>query len=81
MKMTSIKIDTYDISDEKDGYMIDIVTTDEDYEAWIYHKDYTDKQFMYSCSKEQETYESFIKLVTMGNIKGHIKYYQNTYIN
>lgn len=76
--MTNIKIDTYDISDEKNGYMIDIVTTDDDYESWIYHKDYSEKQLMYGCPREKQSYEEFINLVEMGDIKGYIKYYEHS---
>ena len=81
MKMTNIKIDTYDVSDVKDGYMVDIVTTDESYESWIYHKDYVDKQLMYGCPRKQQSYEEFINLVEMGDLKGYIEFYQNTYID
>lgn len=81
MKMTNIKIDTYDVSDEKDGFMIDIVTTDEDYESWIYHKEYADKQLMYGCARESQSYEEFVDLVKMGDIKGYIDFYLHSVLD
>ena len=44
-------------------YFVDIVTTKEGYEAWIYRKDYGKKDFMFSCPKEQQSYFEFFEIV------------------
>lgn len=59
MKKLNISIETYDY----DGtYYIDIVTSDDKYEAWIYDKDTSQKFFAFGIAK-RVSYDSFISMV------------------
>ena len=44
-------------------HMIDIVTKQVSYEAWIYNIDCGDKHFMFGCPKSQQSYFDFMTLV------------------
>lgn len=45
------------------GYLIDIVTLKNDYEAWIYVEDDGVKHLMFGMPKEQQNYKEFCKIV------------------
>lgn len=45
------------------GYLIDIVTLRNDYEAWIYCEDDGVKHLMFGMPKEQQSYEEFLEIV------------------
>lgn len=60
------------------GFMVDIVETPTEYEAWLYHKDYGIKELMFGTNKTQhkdradfcEMVEN--NLVNQGYIGGYI---------
>lgn len=60
MKKTEIKTTTYSYVKE---YLVDIVETENDYEAYVYSKDNCYKIFMFGCPKEQQTKDEFIDMV------------------
>lgn len=46
-----------------DGFMVDIVTLSDTFEAYIYHKDYGTKNLMFEISKDGIDYDSFVSMV------------------
>lgn len=59
MEKVKVKTSTYKIGE----YMIDIVETDDEYEAWIYRSDYGVKHSMIGCDKTQTTRKEFMAVV------------------
>lgn len=57
MKKLEIKTTTYDCGD---GFRIDIVETDEEQEAWLYHKDYGVKELMFGVDKHLYRLDQFL---------------------
>lgn len=45
------------------GYVIDIVITKNDYEAWISMDGYGDKHMMFGMPREQQGYTEFVDIV------------------
>jgi len=62
MKMTNIKTETY-AYDKDDNYLIDVVTIDNGYEAYLYHFDYGYKMLMFGNAFSKGSYEDFVALV------------------
>ena len=60
MKKSNFKTETFTWDG---GFMVDVVTTSDTYEAWIYHKDYGIKELMFGMPKKQQSYEKFIEIV------------------
>lgn len=77
MKKTNIKTETYALTG---GFMIDIVTTDATYEAFLYHKKCGVKDLMFGCPKEQQPYEDFLELVEI-NADEYISDYAGEYMD
>ena len=59
MIATSNKTITYMCGD----YLVDIVTTKEDYIAWIYKDSIGKKDLMFGCPKDQQSYFEFYEIV------------------
>ena len=59
-KMANVHTKTYS-SDNK--FLVDVVETENDYEAWIYRKGDGIKNLMFGCPKTQQSYSEFIELV------------------
>ena len=72
MKKTNIETTTFIFTKE---YLIDIVETDENYEAYIYTKHDGIKMLMFGCPKEQQTEEEFFELVK-GTVDEYIAEYE-----
>ena len=71
MTKTNITTRTYDY----DGtYMVEIVTTEEYYEAWLYNVDYGYKMLMFGCSRAKQSYKKFINDVEY-QVRDYIGYY------
>ena len=60
-----------------DGYMVDIVTTPELFEAYLYHKNYGTKEHMFGLLKDDIDYNSFL-LIVIGNLSFYISDYEDT---
>ena len=63
MKMTNIKTETY-AYDRDDNYLIDIVTIDNGYEAYLYKFDYGYKMLMFGNRFDLSSYEEFVQMVS-----------------
>ncbi len=61
------------------GFRMDIVITENNYEGWIYHKDYEVKKFMFGLPKFQQTYDEALKIFSY-NFDEYIKGYIEEYI-
>lgn len=58
------QLKSYKTTTFADGdFRIDIVEKKSEYEAWLYHKDYGVKNFMFGSGKQIETFDSFVDLV------------------
>lgn len=76
---------SYKVSDFSD-YIVDIIELPEEWEAWLYHKDYTVKMLMFGSLKKQELIDgpkecdlkAFIELVDR-NVNDYIDDYEETY--
>lgn len=58
-----IALDRRTMTYEHEGYLVDIVTEKDNYEAWIYLKDYGDKHMMFGMPKSQQSYFEFFEIV------------------
>lgn len=58
-KANIYKIETFDMGK---GWLMDIVTTNDTYESWIYRKDIGIKSMMFGLPKYQNTYEEMLEL-------------------
>ena len=76
MKTANFTTVTYDIGG---GFYVDIVSKNNLYEAWIYHEDYGQKELMFGCPKEQQSYSEFVEIV-YGNIPWHRDAYADSMI-
>ena len=71
-KSENIKsIDVYDYDDE---YCIDIITTNDTYEAWLYKNNYGMKSLMFGSPIQQQSKEEFLKIVAI-NVDDYIPLY------
>lgn len=76
---------SYRVSDYSD-YIVDIVELSDEWEAWLYHKNFAVKMFMFGSLKKQELIcgrkeydlEAFIKLVD-AEVNDYIDDYEETY--
>ena len=59
MILTATKTETF----IDHGYIIDIVSLRNDYEAWISCEDYGIKHLMFGMPKEQQSYKEFCDIV------------------
>ena len=74
---------SYKVSDYSD-YIVDIVELSDEWEAWLYHKDYGVKMFMFGWLKHQEpfdgpkdwTHKMFLELVD-ANVNDYIDDYED----
>ncbi len=66
------------VYEHDDDWRIEIVIDDEDYEAWLWHKDYGIKSLMFGCPKEQQDYDYFLELVEF-SIPDYIEGYLEEY--
>lgn len=60
LQKTNTKTTNYDV---KGGFYIDVVETESEYIAWMYHKDYDIKAFMFSDDKANCGRDAFMSLV------------------
>lgn len=72
MTIIGCRTTTYKVQDE---IYIDIVETDDMYEAWIYEKDSGEKMLMFGCSKAQQPEEEFLEIVE-GNAEEYFDIYK-----
>lgn len=75
MKQTSITIVTY----EHGEFLVDIVTTSDTYEAWIYREEYGVKNLMFGVPKEQQTLDVFLEIVA-ANVEEYGANYDEEYV-
>lgn len=74
MKRANISITTYECGE----YMVDIATTSDSYEAWIYRKEYGVKDLMFGMPQAQQTLDEFLDIVE-ANIEDYAKGYDEEY--
>ena len=60
-----------------DGFRVEIVIGDENYEAWLWHKNYGIKASMFGMPKSQQSYEDFLETVEATIIEDIIAYAQD----
>lgn len=63
-----------------DDFRVEVVTGDENYEAWLWHKDYGIKSLMFGMPKSQQSYEEFLDTVE-ATIVMDITQYANEYMD
>lgn len=65
---------------EDGDWIVDVWQVDDDYEAWLQHKDYGIKMFMFGEPVEQQCLECFLNAV--GNtLDEAIEIYENDYMD
>ena len=76
-KTRKINVETYTVND----WRIEIVTNkfEHVYEAWLYYKDITVKDYIFGVDMDRTSKEDFIKLVE-GNIVDYFASYYKEYI-
>ena len=62
-----------------DGFRMDIVITENNYEGWIYHKDYGVKKLMFGLPKSQQTYDEALEIFSY-NVDEYIESYIEEYM-
>ena len=83
MKMNSYyQTITFEIENEP-GFMVDIVENANEYEAWLYHKDYGVKSLMFGSEKKQHNGKAdFCDMVEANLInQPYINNYMEEYMN
>ena len=63
-----------------DGFLVDIVTMPDTFEAYVYHKDYGTKNLIFEISKDDIDYDSFVSMVN-DNISFSIDIYTEDIMN
>lgn len=61
------------------GFRMDVVITENNYEGWIYHKDYGVKELMFGLPKFQQTYDEALEIFSY-NVDEYIESYIEDYI-
>lgn len=74
MKQADITITTYECGE----YLVDIVTTGDSYEAWIYRKEFGVKDLMFLVQKKQQTLDEFLEIVE-ANVEDYGENYDEGY--
>ena len=74
MKKSDISITTYECGE----YLVDIVTTGDSYEAWIYRKEFGVKDLMFLVQKKQQTLDEFLEIVE-ANVEDYGENYDEGY--
>lgn len=64
----------------KDKFLMDIVTTPDSYEAYVYNADYGIKSLMLGLPKDQQDYNKAIELFEY-NVMEYIDYYIENYMS
>lgn len=64
----------------RDQFLVDVVTTPEEYEAYIYNTEYGNKMFMYGLLKNTNSYEDVLKIVE-SNVEEYIADYAEQYMD
>lgn len=62
------------------GFMVDIVCTAETFDAFLYHKDFATKEFIFGLPKEQNDFDE-AKLIFKNSLPDYIPDYIKQYIN
>lgn len=83
MKKLNVKIKTYEYAG---NYRVQVIDKDDQYEAWLYHKDYGVMDMMFGWPKVQHingsdepwSLKDFLGLVE-GNIDSYIELYREEY--
>ena len=60
------------------GWFVDIVTTPEEYKAYLYNKEYCIKSLIFGVPKKQQRYQTFLQMVEL-SVDEHIQYYIEDY--
>lgn len=68
-----------------EDYLVDIVITPDEFEAWLYKKGYAIKDMMFGVCRQQvgyeETLENFIDMVESNLIcQNYIEHYEEDYV-
>lgn len=74
MKKADISTTTYECGE----FLVDIVTTGDSYEAWLYRKEYGVKVLMFGSYRTLNTLEEFLETVE-ANIDEYAESYDNEY--
>ena len=61
-------------------WFVDIVTTPDNYEAYLYSKGCCIKELMFGMPIKQQSYEEFIEIVE-GNVNDHTEIYIKEYLS
>lgn len=61
-----------------DGFLVDIVTRDDEYEVWLYHQNYGVKSLMFGVSNLNTSYNDFLSMVIY-NVEDYVLFYCNEY--
>lgn len=73
LNKSSNQTETYSVGYK--GYKVDIVTTKNSYEAWLYCGLYSIKSLMFGVPKEQQSKEKFLNIVK-ANLNEYIDIYE-----
>ena len=66
--------------DMGNGWRIDIVVSEDTFEAWIYHSGYGIKELMFGIEKKTSTYQAFCDMVET-NFEEYRNDYEDEYID
>lgn len=65
---------------EKDDWIVEVWIVNDDFEAWIQHKDYGIKSLMFGMPAQQQSTQDFMKIVE-NSIDEYVEYYANEYMD
>ena len=76
--MVKANVFTENFDTEYAGFLVDIVETDTDFEAWIYQKQNGVKMFMFGMPQEQQSKEVCLAVVK-STLSEYIRLYLDKY--
>lgn len=74
--MKQIDLDTAKVYKYNDTYNVDVVTTSDTYEAWLYSKYESLKMLIFGLPKEQQPFDEVLKLFE-NSVPKYIKSYED----
>lgn len=83
MKKIDCNTTTYDMGD---GFRLEVVETDEEHEAWIYHKDYGIKALMLGVDKHLYSHygdycDGYFAETVRNNLDSYKELYKDEYMH
>ena len=78
IKVNNMKTETF--KTDFDGFYVDIVEADSEWDVYLWHEDYGTKSFIFGLPKEDTTHDQAIDIV-IGNLEEQIELYRQEYMD